>query len=224
MPVVATCGREARQRIRLGSVTVACRNFRAGIFLACLALATPAGAQGEKATGPRLRLVEIRNGLGPGKPEAQLVRYARGVGLDVTEPEHPLVIHGFRDGRLFYVFYKTVENAFGDRPYLIQKIRRTERTWRSADDEKPSVKVTYQVEVFKTVAGRLKRADRHYGRYSLRELHRREVVKEYEIGFGEVPGACEGSRWPFDSGKLFVCIQPFGTAVGLFEKVRFHAC
>ncbi|MHC4860875.1 MAG: hypothetical protein ACYTDY_12390, partial [Planctomycetota bacterium] len=120
----------------------------------------------------RLRPIPVEEGfrdvVGTEKlAKSDLQKHARKVGIDLTkEPENPFVVQGMRDGRIFYVFYKTVENAFGGGPYLIQRIRRTERNWATLDAE-PEVKVTYQVEVFKTLAGQLKRADQHYGYYVL---------------------------------------------------------
>jgi len=145
---------------------------------------------------------------------------AQAAGVDLTSPPNPLLIHSYADGRLFYVFFKTVEGALGDRPWLIQRIRKTERTWATPDAE-PEVKVTWQVEVFKTIAGALKRADRHYGSYALEDAARREVVKEYEIGFGEIPGTCEGKEWPFDSGILYKELQPYQETAGLYDQVTF---
>jgi hypothetical protein len=71
------------------------------------------------------------------------------------------------------------------------------------------------------MAGALKRADQHYGGFGLREYARREIVKEYEIGFGEVPGKCEGKAWPYDSSTLFHKIQDYQTERGAFDEVRF---
>ncbi|MHC4471453.1 MAG: hypothetical protein ACYS99_10860 [Planctomycetota bacterium] len=173
----------------------------------------------------RLRPIPVEEGfrdvVGTEKlAKSDLQKHARKVGIDLTkEPENPFVVQGMRDGRIFYVFYKTVENAFGGGPYLIQRIRRTERNWATLDAE-PEVKVTYQVEVFKTLAGQLKRADQHYGYYVLRGAARREIVKEYEIGLGSVPGRCEGTGWPFESGILFKMLQGYGPERGVYDKVR----
>jgi hypothetical protein len=181
--------------------------------------------------GPDLRLVHLLDGLRPEAPdddpariaETKTAKDAARFGLDLAKPPHPLVAHAFANGRLWYVFYKATENAFGDRPYVIQRIRKTERNWRADGDGKPEEKVTYQVEVFKTIAGTLKRADQHFGDFGLQDAVRREIVKEYEIGFGEVPGVCEGTSWPFPADTLFRMLQPYATEAGLHDKVKFRA-
>ena len=75
--------------------------------------------------------------------------------------------------------------------------------------------------MFKTYAGALKRADEHHGSFAIRDNHRREVVKEYEIGFGEVPGVCEGTAWPFDDDRLFEYLQRYQEDPGLYSQVTF---
>jgi hypothetical protein len=114
------------------------------------------------------------------------------------------------------------EDALGDRPYVIQRIRRTERGWRRGATE-PEVRVTYQVEVFKLRDGATKRPDQHHGSYSLQDQVRREIVKEYEIGFGEVPGLCEGTTWPFDPGRLFEYVYRYGDDPDVHDRVTFFA-
>lgn len=147
---------------------------------------------------------------------------AAKVGLDLAKPTNPFAVAGCKEGRLFYVFYKTTEEAFGDRAWVLQRIKKTERTWKTADAE-PEEKVTFQVEAFKTIGGSLKGADQHYGGYSLRGAHRREVVKEYEVGFAEVPGLAAGADWPFDRKRMFHMLQPYEADSSLFDRVKFHA-
>jgi outer membrane protein assembly factor BamE (lipoprotein component of BamABCDE complex) len=105
---------------------------------------------------------------------------------------------------------------------MLQRIKKVERTWKTADAE-PEEKVTFQVEAFKTIGGSLKGSDQHYGGYSLRGAHRREVVKEYEVGFAEVPGLAAGADWPFDRKRLFHMLQPYEADSSLFDRVKFHA-
>ena len=183
---------------------------------------------------PTLRLTHLVDGL-RSQPknrglqhtqETKIYRTAKAAGVDLGQPtrlEHPLVVVHFEKNRLFYLFYKIAERAVGDRPYVIQRIKKTERTWAAVDQEEPEVRTTYQVEVFKTFAGALKRADQHHGSYGLGDAARREIVKEYEIGFGEIPGACEGTAWPFGSGRLFEYVQPYQEEPGIHPKVRFFA-
>jgi hypothetical protein len=132
---------------------------------------------------PALRLVHLDDGIRGDLEKSPIFKHARSAGVDLRRWREPLLVHCYRNGRLFYLFYKTTENALADRPYLIQRIRKTERAW-PMPGAKPEVRVTYQVEVFKTFAGALKRADQHYGSFGLRDYARREIVKEYEIGFG----------------------------------------
>jgi hypothetical protein len=197
-----------------------------------LALSTAAPIAAQKPTTPpvppALRLIPLLDGLRGDAPDGDLGRLgetafgkeAAKVGIDLTKPAHPLVIAARQQNRLFYVFYKATEEAFGDRPWMLQRIRKVERTWRTADGE-PEEKVTWQVEAFKTQAGSLKSPDQHFGSFALRDAHRREIVKEYEIGFGEIPGQATGATWPFDAGKLFHMLQPYGEDSALYDKVVF---
>lgn len=202
----------------------------AAVFLSVVALAARAGGETSDRPGPEIRLVHLFDGLRPEAPdddpariaETKTAKNAARYGIDLAKPPHPLFAHAFRSGRVWYVFYKVTENAFGDRPYVIQRIRKTERSW-ATPDTKPEEKVTYQVEVFKTFAGTLKRPDQHFGDFGHQGLHRREIVKEYEIGFGEVPGACEGTAWPYAPDSLFHMLQAYGPEPGLYERVAFTA-
>jgi hypothetical protein len=178
---------------------------------------------------PQLRLVPLLDGLlEDTKGDLAAIattdvgKEAAKVGLDLAKPPNPFAVAGCKDGRLFYVFYKTTEEAFGDRAWMLQRIKKVERTWKTADAE-PEEKVTFQVEAFKTIGGSLKGSDQHYGGYSLRGAHRREVVKEYEVGFAEVPGLAAGADWPFDRKRLFHMLQPYEADSSLFDRVKFHA-
>ena len=172
--------------------------------LAPFVLAVAASAQAATVSSTnaplQLRLVPLLDGLLEDTKgdlaaiaTSDVGKEAAKVGLDLAKPPNPYAVAGCKEGRLFYVFYKTTEEAFGDRAWVLQRIKKTERTWKTADAE-PEEKVTFQVEAFKTIGGSLKGADQHYGGYSLRGAHRREVVKEYEVGFGEVPGRGSGPR------------------------------
>jgi hypothetical protein len=179
---------------------------------------------------PAIRLVPLRDGLRDIAPEGDLGRLgetglfktAQRAGVDLLRPPHPILPFRYEDGRLFYLFYKTTENALGDRAYLIQRIRKVERSWKTPDAA-PEERVTWLVEVFKLRGGELKREDQHYGSFGLHGDDRREIVKEYEIGFGEIEGVCEGNAWPYDAGDLYRELQPYGEDEGLFPRVRFDA-
>jgi hypothetical protein len=177
---------------------------------------------------PAVRLVPLRDGLRNIAPDGDLGRLgetgtfkaALASGVDLTRPPHPIVACRWTGDRLYYIFYKTTENALGDRPYLIQRIRKIERAWKTPDAP-PEERVTWQVEVFKTRGGELKSPDQHFGSFGLNGNHRREIVKEYEIGFGEIAGVCEGRSWPFDPEKLYRMLQAYQEEAGLFGQVKF---
>ncbi len=184
---------------------------------------------GAEEPAPAIRLVPLLDGLrysaSPGDDlarlsESETYKTAMKEGVDLTRPPHPIVAFRRNGDRVYYLFYKTTENAFGDRPYVIQRIRKVERAWKTPDAT-PEERVRWQVEVFKTLRGELKNADEHYGSFGLQGNHRREIVKEYEIGFGEIPGVCEGQAWPFE-GTLFRMLQPFQEDGGIFGKVKFR--
>jgi len=90
---------------------------------------------------PAIRLVPLRDGLRAAAPDGNLARIgetdlsktALGGGVDLARPPHPIVAWGRKGDRLFYVFYKTTGNTLGDRPYLIQRIRKIERAWKTPD-------------------------------------------------------------------------------------------
>jgi len=192
-------------------------------LLACILLVAPPARAGD---APDLRLIHLFDGFREGADSGGLeksfiYKQARKAGIDLRAWHEPLLVHSFRNGRLFYVFYKTTENALGDRPYLIQRIRKTERTWANMG-EAPTERVTYQVEVFKTLAGALKRADQHFGSFGLGKNARREIIKEYEIGFGEVPGKCAGTTWPYKPNTLFHKLQPYQDKPGDYPRVKFR--
>jgi hypothetical protein len=174
------------------------------------------------AQDPRidLRLLSLEDGLPDNLEKSTVFKTARSAGVDLRQPSHPIIVASYRDGRLFHLFYKSTENALGDRPYLIQRLKRILRSWKSADAE-PEETVEYKVEAFKTIAGALKRPDAHWGSYGLGEYRRREVIKEYEIGFGEIPGVCEGELWPYDKKTLFKMLQDWSRDPGLHDKVSF---
>lgn len=206
------------------------RYFRFLYALAVLILVTPVAAKDAPLPKPHLRMVHIRDGMRGASPgrrlenaaKSDVFKIATGVGIDLRKRTHPLLVQQFKKGRLFYVFYKTVEGATGDRNYIVQRIKRTERNWPEGDGG-PEVRVTYQVEVFKTFAGALRRADQHHGSYGIRDHRRREVIKEYTIGFAEIPDVCEGKSWPFSLSSDFKMLQGYQEEVGIYDKVAFLA-
>jgi hypothetical protein len=191
---------------------MALRLLTLGLLLAAAARAQDAGID--------LRLLSLEDGLPKNLEKSTVFKTARSAGVDLRKPPHPIVVVSYRDGRLFHLFYKSTENAFGNRPYLIQRMKRIRRSWKSPDAA-PEEIVEYKVEVFKTIAGMLKGDDTHWGSYALGAYRRREVIKEYEIGFGEIPGVCEGKLWPYDGKKLFKMLQEWSGEPALHAKVKF---
>ena len=52
-----------------------------------------------------------------------------------------------------------------------------------------------------TRQGTTVKPDQHFGQFSLREYARREIIKEYEVGFATIPGVTEDEDpWPFKRG------------------------
>jgi hypothetical protein len=147
---------------------------------------------------------------------------AQAAGVDLDNPLHPLFVHSYRNSRLFFLFYNTVGEGFGDRPYLIQRIKRTIRNYSEINGGEPITTETYLVEAIKLKNGTF-RPDQHFGSYALGGFQRREIIKECEIGFGEVRGLAEGTEWPFEPRKLFVMLQDYGADRSLYDKVQFSA-
>lgn len=182
-----------------------------------------------KPTVPEIRLVWLTDGLLTTVDDADplnipdLMTYKLGqtVRIDLTEPKQPILAAGFNGNRLFYVFFKQVYAAHGRRAYVVQRIKKTVRDWPVGEDE-PEETITYQVEVFKTFGGKFKRPDQHYGYFSLRdEFTRREIIKEYDVGIGEIPDLCEGVNWPFEERFLFKKLQGYQEERGIFDDVTF---
>ena len=173
-----------------------------------------------------LGLVPIRRALWeeglPGRTkDTPLRKAAEASGIDIGAPEHPLLIQSFQNGRLFYVFYNEAHNAFGDRAYLIQRIRKIEKNWVGAEDMPAETKETFSVEVMKILGGRTKRVDRHFASYGLGTFDRREVTKEFEIGFGKIEGVATGRAWPFEANILYKELQDYDTDRALYDKVEY---
>jgi hypothetical protein len=190
-----------------------------GFILSVAALGLVFGPDAVRAESAlRLRLVPVSQGVAD---EPDIINAGQAAGVDVLQPPHPLLIHAYAGGRLFYVFYKTVEDATGPRQYLLQRIHKTERFYASPDDRNPRVQETYLVEAFKLRDGSLKRADQHFGSFGLGDCYRREVVKEYEIGFGELEGIATGDEWPFRKRVLYHAIHDYDADRSLYDQVHF---
>ncbi|MDJ0974464.1 MAG: hypothetical protein QNJ98_08410 [Planctomycetota bacterium] len=198
--------------------------------LLLLLFATPAASKDSTTLSPGyLRIVHLTDGLRSASPkqnlrklkDSSIYKTAQRAGLDLTKPPHDLIAYSYENNRLFYVFYKVLEGIVSDRPYVIQRIKKTVRNWTNAE-EPPEEIVTYQVETFKTLAGSLKRADQHFGSFGLRTMHKREVVKEYEIGIATIRGDAEGRTWPYEERKLYRLNQPYQAEIGIYDNVRFE--
>jgi hypothetical protein len=189
-----------------------------GLLFSVLVGSTLFAATAGAASPFRLRLVPVAQGIAE---EPEIFDAGQAAGVNVSRPCHPFLIHSYAGGRLFYVFYKTVEEAAGSQKYLLQRIHKTERFYMTPDDHNPRVQESYLVEAFKLRDGSLKRADQHFGSFGLGEYYRREVVKEYEIGFGELPGIATGDEWPFRRNILYKAIQGYDSDRSLYDQVRF---
>ena len=144
---------------------------------------------------------------------------AQKSAIDLQRPEHPLLVFKYDAGRLFYLFYNDVVHVPEGR-YLIQRVKRT--TINHSSDGVSTSESAYLVEALKSAGGRSKRPDQHFGSYSLQGHERREIIKEFEVGLGEVAGVAEGAEWPFEPGKLFRRIQPYGAEAGHYDGVTFE--
>jgi hypothetical protein len=186
------------------------------------ALPPPSSDSGMRAP-LRLRLVPVAEGIAGEtfRREPRILATGRKAGVDLRRPDHPLLVQCYSGGRLFYVFYKTVEQASGSKRYLIQRIRKIERYYTSPDDQAPEIRETFLVEAFKLHGGALKRADQHFASYGIDGYYKREVVKEYEIGYAEIEGVASGDEWPFGADVLYEPIQDYQEDRTLYDRVKF---
>ncbi|MFN9704765.1 MAG: hypothetical protein ACK595_08075, partial [Planctomycetota bacterium] len=99
------------------------------LVLASLAFVVAAPAQSATATSSnaplQLRLVPLLDGLLEDTrgdvaaiATSDIGKEAAKVGLDLAKPSNPYAVAAYKEGRLFYVFYKTTEEAFGDRAWV----------------------------------------------------------------------------------------------------------
>lgn len=198
------------------------------VFALLCVLAASGPAVSEETLPFSFRLVPIVQGNREssfGDDEARwlqtpVAKAAAVCGVDVRMPEHPLVVHSYKKQRLFYLFYNTIDNARDEKAYVIQRIKRTIKDFANADDRDPKLTVTHLVEVMK-IKNFSFRPDQHFGNFGLGTSHRREIVKECEIGFGEVQGKAEGNAWPFDPKRLYEVVQPQAEEPGLYDKVEY---
>ena len=200
-----------------------------GVLLSILLATSVAGARSESHS-IQVRAVPfmegVRESVNPGGTPATLVKRATykaalKYGIDLRHaPGDSVVAHAWRNGRLFYLFYKTLERAYGKRTWIVQRVHRIERNWKHGEKD-PQVRETYLVEAFKLYLGKQKRPDQHKGDYGHQGFARREIVKTYEIGFADVADGAEGNAWPFRKALLFKKLQPYQQDRGLFDKVAF---
>jgi hypothetical protein len=205
-------------------------NQRHSLCLALLfVLFVPRESRGEEpeTQGLRLQIVPIERGNRESSfgnvPErfatTAVYKAAEKSGIDLRQPEHPLLVYRYDAGRLFYLFYNDVVNV-PDGRYLIQRVKRT--TINHSSDGESTSQVAYLVEALKSAGGRSKRPDQHFGSFSLQGYERREIIKEFDVGLGEIAGIAEGEEWPFEPGKLFHRIQNYGENADTFDRVKFQ--
>src|SRR5262249_29440473 len=123
--------------------------------------------------------------------------------------------------RLFYVFYNVVDGAPAGQEYLIQRVRRAERTWKSARDRRPQAQEAFLVEAFRLRGGAMVGSDRHHASFRLGGYHKREVRKEFEVGVGQIDGVAQGKAWPFDRNRRYHKVQEYGPQRATYDKVKF---
>lgn len=200
------------------------------LLAACVLQPAAAKPPASKTPPPVLRIVQLSDGLRSIAPKRDMLKLpstkehklAKAVGLELLAPDHHIVAHRFTGDRLFYIFFKSVDDVVGPKLWILQRIKKVVREWATPDSE-PKETTTYQVEVFKVKAGRQKRPDRHHGSFGLRTWHRREIVKHYEIGYAEIPGVVEGDAWPLDDKILFKYLYRYGPEAKMYDAVRFGA-
>jgi N-acetylneuraminic acid mutarotase len=175
-----------------------------------------------------------------GEPErfakTPVARAAQRARVAIAPPAHQALAHGYNDSRLFYLFYNDVANVPPNR-YLVQRIQRTKKTL-GVDGEVLAEETHFQVEAFKSLNGRIKRPDQHFGSYGLGNAHRRMITKEYEVGLADVAHlgkdaqkqadgttpdepANATTKWPFENRLLFQLIQPYSKEKQVFENVDY---
>jgi hypothetical protein len=202
--------------------------------LSVLAFSTAGIAREAQGPSPRrafqLRLVPIRQGnressFGDDPARFQATPLSRAAQLaeaDIEPPSHPLFVHSVKKGRLFYLFYNDVDNAVG-KQYLVQRIKKTIRNYSSAGDTSPQTRTTFLVEVSKVRRGGTIKPDQHFGVYHLGSFFRRHIVKQIEVGVGNIPGTVEGDTWPFERRRLFKKIQDYSPDPDVYDSVEYEA-
>lgn len=188
---------------------------------------TPQSVRGGRTSQPAptvsLRLVPLAEEiLATTGTEGETLKKARRFGLDPAKLPSPFVAHVWQADRkrLFYVFGNVFEAANAPRPWLIQRIRRTERLF-PANGSPPVTEIAHSVQVFRLRDGATSGINQHDAIYSLGQSARREIVKEFEVGFGEIDGVLEGLSWPFEQRSTAKMLQTDEEDATLFKSVRF---
>lgn len=183
----------------------------------------------QKATAPAdsltLRLVPLLDGLRTdGRLDATtnspFGKEAAKLGIDLSQPKHPMVLAELANGRLVQAFCSVTENAFGDRAWLVQRTRKIDRRWTKPEGP-PVESFAWEVRVLKTQAGTAKTIAKHVAIVGPRDAVRRELVQEFEVGYGAIDGVTKDTAWPFDEKSSTETVQPFADQPGAFDKVKF---
>ena len=170
--------------------------------------------------------------------KTSVARAARIANVPIAPPAHQALAHGYNNRRLFYLFYNEVINVPENR-YLVQRIRRTKTNY-DADGKVVSTETEYQVEAFKSLNGRIKRPDQHFGSYALGTAHRRVITKEFEVGVADVAhlapakddradetdtAGTEATKtgWPFEERVLFHLIQRYGKDPQRYDELDYSS-
>ncbi|MGK5084917.1 hypothetical protein WDW37_16640 [Bdellovibrionota bacterium FG-1] len=191
------------------------------LSVACMLLSSLSQA------APAISLIPLTKGLiGAPSVRALLANESAkvsGPDFSATSPTAlPDAAAAFGNNLLFYAFFNTYRDPESVRAYAIQRIRKTATSYRSVTDSHPVVSIEYLVEVFKTRNGALKRADVHHGTYPISGFFKRTVVKELEVGTGEIPLIAVGNTWPFEPNILYKLVQDYSANRAAYDSVRFE--
>ncbi len=148
--------------------------------------------------------------------------YKTGLIAGVNFTSSSRIEHSYKNKRLYYIFYNDVENINSKYEFIIQRVKKTLKYYRTVYDKSPITKTSFLVEIMKTKNGSFKSgADQHYADYSLGKYYKREMLKELEIGIGKIKGIVSGTKWPYSPRKLYKRVQGYQANPDKFNRVDF---
>ena len=143
------------------------------------------------------------------------------MGIRLVADLDGTVIVRSKGERLFYLFHNNIRCPV-ETHYVTQKIHKHVENYPLGNGP-PEREDLYMVESFKTVVGRLKRPDQHYGLYSLGPYRRRVIVKTFELGEPRAEGEDIHPEWPHDIRTLAKTVHPYQADSIHFDNVRFRS-